>query len=56
MMLIISFFALVASCLLLWLELNRWGPGPRWWDTTGVGAPVGYHRVSPDADAAGRLA
>ncbi|MFV1968220.1 MAG: hypothetical protein ACC628_22585 [Pirellulaceae bacterium] len=32
-MLIISFFCIVTACVLLWLELNRWGSYP-WWKTT----------------------
>lgn len=42
MMLIIAFLALSIACLLLYLELRRWGSFP-WWRTVGgpgVTAPV----------------
>ncbi len=35
MMLIISFLAITTACLLLYLELKRWGSYP-WWNTSGA--------------------
>lgn len=32
MMLILSFFAIVTACVLLYVELTRYGSSP-WWDT-----------------------
>jgi len=32
MMLFISFVAIVLACILLWIELNKWGKYP-WWNT-----------------------
>jgi hypothetical protein len=31
-MLIVSFVCIVTACVLLWLELQRWGSHP-WWNT-----------------------
>ncbi len=37
MMLIVSFLAISIACLLLYLELKRWGSFP-WWNTSGANA------------------
>ena len=39
-MLILSFCAIVIACILLYMELNRFGSYP-WWDTGGGSAAVG---------------
>ena len=42
MMLLISFLAITTACLLLYLELRRWGDYP-WWSTEEVLTPTSYH-------------
>ena len=44
MMLVISFLALLTACILLYMELLRWGPGPRWWDTSTIRSAL---RIEP---------
>jgi len=41
MMLIISFFALVAGSVLLYTELNKYGPFPQWRTTEAAPTPTG---------------
>ena len=41
MMLIISFFAILTSCILLYMELQQYGAYP-WWNTSGS-QPSSYH-------------
>ncbi len=41
MMLLIAFLAITTACLLLYLELRRWGSFP-WWKTQGV-MTTSYH-------------
>ncbi len=36
MMLVISLFAIIVACIVLWMELKQYGDFP-WWDTKGVG-------------------
>ena len=36
MMLVISFVTITVGCVVLLLELRRWGDGPRYWDTREV--------------------
>lgn len=38
MMLILSFFAIVTACILLYVELTRYGSSP-WWDTKSIATP-----------------
>jgi hypothetical protein len=38
MMLILSFFAILTACILLYVELRRYGDAP-WWDTKSATAP-----------------
>ena len=45
-MLIISFFCIVVACVLLWLELNRWGSYP-WWDTREATPNTQAHYSAP---------
>lgn len=40
MMLIVSFIALVTACVLLHLEVNKYGPAPQW-NTGGLNVPGG---------------
>jgi hypothetical protein len=44
-MLIISFAAICVACVLLWAELQVYGPFP-WWKTDGV-SPAGTSQVVP---------
>ena len=44
-MLIIAFFAITTACLLLYLELRRWGSFPWWKAETGGGAAVRIDRT-----------
>ena len=39
-MLIIAFLSISLGCLLLYMELTRWGSFP-WWNTGGTGAAAG---------------
>lgn len=50
-MLIVSFFAIITACLLLYLELKQWGSFP-WWKKPAGGAAAAY--VTP-LEAAGHL-
>lgn len=49
-MLIIAFCAITLACLLLYLELRRWGSFPWWKAETGGGAATSY-LYEPDAPA-----
>lgn len=40
MMLILAFFAICAACVLLWFELQEYGPSPPWWNTRGIPLPT----------------
>ena len=64
MMLIIAFIAISTACLLLYLELRRWG-APPWWNTSSVRAvsyncgqtaPMEFPRLLKDASTGDRLA
>jgi hypothetical protein len=46
MMLVIAFLAITTACLLLYLELRRWGSYP-WWQTRGV-MTTSYHIEQPE--------
>lgn len=39
MMLILSFLAILTACILLYIELTRYGEYP-WWDTKAVNVPT----------------
>ena len=43
-MLIISFFAIVTACVLLYIELTRYGSYP-WWKPEAVPAPAGAAHI-----------
>lgn len=47
-MLIISFICIVTACILLYIELTRWGEFP-WWNTSGATPNTSAHYVVPDA-------
>ena len=48
-MLMVSFFAIITACLLLYLELRRWGSFPWWKAEAGGGAMSAvYQPASPD--------
>ena len=44
MMLLVSLFALITACTVLWLELDRFKDSPEsknwWWDTSAVQMPA----------------
>jgi hypothetical protein len=41
-MLIVAFCAITVACLLLYMELRRWGSFPWWKAETGAGATTSY--------------
>jgi len=54
-MLIVSFFCIVTACVLLWLEVNRWGSYP-WWNTNeATPSTQAYHAAPLDATTVGPI-
>ncbi|MHB0960712.1 MAG: hypothetical protein ACYC6N_15765 [Pirellulaceae bacterium] len=47
-MLIVAFFAISIACLLLYLELKRWGSFPWWKAQTGGSTAYIYQTESPE--------
>ncbi len=41
MLLVLSFFAIVVACVVLWLELKTYGDYP-WWETKGIAPPTSW--------------
>ena len=54
-MLIVAFLAISLACLLLYLELKRWGSFPWWKAQTGATAAYMYQAESPEAVSPVRL-
>ncbi|MHB8971090.1 MAG: hypothetical protein ACYC3X_14385 [Pirellulaceae bacterium] len=48
-MLIVAFFAISIACLLLYLELKRWGSFPWWKAQTGGATAYIYQTESPES-------
>jgi hypothetical protein len=54
-MLIVAFFAISIACLLLYLELKRWGTFPWWKSQTGAAAAYIYQTEAPEPVSPVRL-